>query len=74
MPVFVLCPEGLPPDLVQRFSGGKKKTRRGGGGGGGVEGEEDPTDAPMQGLEPVKIVLTFKRYVFDPQKKMMQTS
>ena len=68
--IFIFSPEGLPPDMVQRFSGGKKKAKKGGGG----EGEEESTDSPTQGgLEPVKIVLTFKRYVFDPQKKMIQT-
>ena len=72
LPFYVFCPEGLPPDLVQRFSGGKKKAKR--GGGGGADGEEESVDTPTQGaLEPVKIILTFKRYVFDPQKKMIQT-
>lgn len=74
LPFYVFCAEGLPPDLVQRFSGGKKKAKRGGAGGGGADGEEELVDTPTQGaLEPVKIILTFKRYVFDPQKKMIQT-
>ena len=55
---------------MQRFSGGKKKGKK----GGAAEGEEEAADAqPSGGLEPVKIVLSFKRYVFDLQKKMIQT-
>ena len=69
--MFCLCADGLPPELVQRFSGGKKKGKKGGGGG---EAEEEGGEGAAQGQEPVRIILTFKRYVFDPQKKMIQTS
>nr|KAG5699860.1 hypothetical protein BaRGS_034634 [Batillaria attramentaria] len=66
--VKVRIPEGLPPELVQRFSGGKKKGKKGG------EGEGEGADPVSQaGQEPVRIILTFKRYSYDPQKKMMQT-
>jgi hypothetical protein len=55
---------------VQRFSGGKRKGKKG---AAAAEGEDDGVDAGQASGEPVKIVLSFKRYVFDPQKKMVQT-
>ncbi|KAL8566632.1 hypothetical protein ACOMHN_049773 [Nucella lapillus] len=61
--VKVRVPEGLPPELVQRG--------RGGGGGGGTESSQQ--GAMTTTTEPVRIVLAFKRYVFDPQKKMIQS-
>ncbi|XP_076436674.1 selenocysteine-specific elongation factor-like [Babylonia areolata] len=68
--VKVRVPEGLPPEVVQRFSGGgKRKGKK----GGGAEAEEEPMETQQGATEPVKIVLTFKRYVFDPHKKMIQT-
>lgn len=65
---FFKSSDGLPQEIVQRFSGNKKKGKK------GTEAEDESSGAPDQGtLEPVRIILTFKKYVYDPQKKMRQT-
>ncbi|KAK3086148.1 hypothetical protein FSP39_014295 [Pinctada imbricata] len=57
----IRIPEGLKPETYQRYSGSKKK------GKGKSEEAESSSDQ-----EPIKIFLTFKRYVYDPEKKMIQ--
>lgn len=58
---------GLPSDVVKKFSGGKKKAK-GKGNEESTNQEEDSSDR-----EPIKFFLTFKRYIYDPEKKMKQT-
>ena len=64
--------EGLCPETKQLLSSTTKKKGKGGskgGGKGGPANEEEPkTDS-----QPVSINLHFKRYVFDPHKKMVQS-
>ncbi|ESO86354.1 hypothetical protein LOTGIDRAFT_220667 [Lottia gigantea] len=65
--VKIRIPAGISEDVMNRFSGPKKK-RKGKVGDEGVEEEKDKTDR-----EPIKIYLIFKRFIFDPEKKMLQT-
>ncbi|XP_029359119.1 selenocysteine-specific elongation factor isoform X1 [Echeneis naucrates] len=60
--------EGLSPETKQLFSSTSKKKGKGGGKGG--QGNEEEPKADCQ---PVSIHLHFKRYVFDPHKKMVQS-
>lgn len=63
----IRIPEGLLPETKQLLNGASKK--KGKSGAKGAAGEEEPrTEA-----QPVSIVLNFKRYVFDPHKKMVQS-
>lgn len=62
----IRIPEGLFPETKQLLSSTSKKKGKGGGKGGN---EEDPKTES----QPVSIVLHFKRYVFDPHKKMVQS-
>uniref|UniRef100_A0A3P9P8A2 Selenocysteine-specific elongation factor n=1 Tax=Poecilia reticulata TaxID=8081 RepID=A0A3P9P8A2_POERE len=59
--------EGLRPETKQLLSSSKKKGKSGGKGGPASE-EEPKTES-----QPVSIHLHFKRYVFDPHKKMVQS-
>ncbi|KAM9361841.1 selenocysteine-specific elongation factor [Symphorus nematophorus] len=59
--------EGLCTETKQLFSTSKKKGK-GGSKGGPANEEELKTDS-----QPVSIHLHFKRYVFDPHKKMVQS-
>ena len=54
---------GLPADLVKKYSGGKKK---------GKGKSEEPPNEEEADKEPIKILLSFKRFIFDPEKKMHQ--
>ncbi|KAL4219239.1 hypothetical protein ACF0H5_021821 [Mactra antiquata] len=65
--IKIHIPDGLPLDVVKRFSGGKKKSK-----GKGQE-ESANQDEDMSDKEPIKIFLTFKRYIYDLDKKMKQT-
>ncbi|XP_034536411.1 selenocysteine-specific elongation factor [Notolabrus celidotus] len=58
--------EGLLPETKQLLSSASKKKGKGGGKGGNEE--EPKTDS-----QPVSIFLHFKRYIFDPHKKMVQS-
>ncbi|XP_054473152.1 selenocysteine-specific elongation factor [Anoplopoma fimbria] len=60
--------EGLCPETKQLLSSTSKKKGKGGGKGGPTNEEEPKTDS-----QPVSIHLHFKRYVFDPHKKMVQS-
>ncbi|XP_022600526.1 selenocysteine-specific elongation factor [Seriola dumerili] len=60
--------EGLCPETKQLLSSTSKKKGKGGGKGGPANEEEPKADS-----QPVSIDLHFKRYVFDPHKKMVQS-
>lgn len=59
--------EGLLPETKQLLHSTSKK--KGKSGGKGAAGEEEPRGES----QPVSIHLNFKRYVFDPHKKMVQS-
>lgn len=74
-PYFLPCPaylhfssDGLCPETKLLFSSTSKKKGKGGSKGGPANEEEPKTDS-----QPVSIHLHFKRYVFDPHKKMIQS-
>lgn len=60
--------EGLCPETKQMLSSTSKKKGKGGSKGGPANEEEPKTDS-----QPIIIHLHFKRYVFDPHKKMVQS-
>ncbi|XP_059184342.1 selenocysteine-specific elongation factor [Centropristis striata] len=60
--------EGLCLETKQLFSSTSKKKGKGGSKGGPANEEDPKTDS-----QPVSIHLYFKRYVFDPHKKMVQS-
>ncbi|XP_074522424.1 selenocysteine-specific elongation factor [Halichoeres trimaculatus] len=62
----IRIPEGLFPETKQLLSSTSKKKGKGGGKGGNEE-------EPKTESQPVSIILHFKRYVFDPHKKMVQS-
>ncbi|XP_063797242.1 selenocysteine-specific elongation factor [Pseudophryne corroboree] len=65
----IRIPNGLKPETKQILgSSSKKKSRAGKGDAEPAKEEETKTDS-----QPVLITLWFKRYVFDPQKKMIQS-
>ncbi|XP_029640997.1 selenocysteine-specific elongation factor-like isoform X1 [Octopus sinensis] len=59
--VKIRIPNGLSEEVLQRYSGSKKK------------GKTAEAASPGADQEPVKIILSFKRYIFDPKKKMIQS-
>ena len=60
----VRIPAGLSPDTFNLISASQKKKSKG---KGAITSEE------QQKTSSVKIMLDFKRYIFDPEKKMVQT-
>ncbi|XP_060898532.1 selenocysteine-specific elongation factor [Labrus mixtus] len=60
--------EGLLPDTKQLLSSTSKKKGKGGG-----KGENENEEEPKMDSQPVSIHLHFKRYVYDPHKKMVQS-
>ncbi|OWF53685.1 selenocysteine-specific elongation factor-like [Mizuhopecten yessoensis] len=64
--VKIRIPDGLQPSTFQRYSGTKKK-------GKGKQVSEDSTNEVEADQQPIKIFLTFKRFIYDPEKKMKQT-
>nr|XP_020463431.1 selenocysteine-specific elongation factor [Monopterus albus] len=60
--------EGLHPETKQLLNSTSKKKGKGGSKGCPANEEEPKADS-----EPVSIHLRFKRYVFDPHKKMVQS-
>ncbi|TKS71655.1 Selenocysteine-specific elongation factor [Collichthys lucidus] len=60
--------EGLCPETKQMLSSTSKKKGKGGSKGAPANEEEPKTDS-----QPIIIHLHFKRYVFDPHKKMVQS-
>ena len=64
---ILLLSGGLPADIVKRYAGGKKKSK----GKGSEEASNQEEDNSDQ--QPIRIILSFKRYIYDPEKKMKQT-
>ena len=62
MIIAVLISDGLKESTYAQLS--KKKKQK------GKEPAEDLS--PSSDSEPIEIILNFKRYIFDPQKKMVQ--
>uniref|UniRef100_A0A668AF06 Selenocysteine-specific elongation factor n=1 Tax=Myripristis murdjan TaxID=586833 RepID=A0A668AF06_9TELE len=60
--------EGLHPETKRLLSSTSKKKGKGGG-----KGEPASEDEPKADSQPISIHLHFKRYVFDPHKKMVQS-
>ncbi|KAM4740511.1 selenocysteine-specific elongation factor [Anableps anableps] len=60
--------EGLRPETKQLLSSSSKKKGKSGSKGGPASEEEPKVES-----QPVSIHLHFKRYVFDPHKKMVQS-
>ncbi|XP_048856282.1 selenocysteine-specific elongation factor [Brienomyrus brachyistius] len=63
----IRVPEGLRAETKQLLSSSKKKAK------GGSKAEPSKEDEAKADSQPVSIYLTFKRYVFDPHKKMIQS-
>lgn len=63
----IRIPEGLLPETKQLLNSTTKKKSK--SGAKGAAGEEEPRGES----QPVSILLNFKRYVFDPHKKMVQS-
>ena len=63
-----LSPEGLRPETKQLLGSGSKKKGKGAG-----KAEPGQEDEPRAESHLVSIHLHFKRYVFDPHKKMVQS-
>lgn len=63
---------GLSPDTVSKLSSGGKK--KGGGKNKGTTSEtpNEETNSSEQVAKPIKVTLEFKRYNYDPKKKMIQ--
>ncbi|XP_012938232.1 selenocysteine-specific elongation factor [Aplysia californica] len=68
--VKIRIPEGLSEETYQRYSGTSKKK---GKGKEEPEGTAEGAGNPTVQSEPVKIFLNFKRFLYDPQKAMVQT-
>ncbi|XP_040263337.1 selenocysteine-specific elongation factor [Bufo bufo] len=65
----IRIPNGLKPETKQALGGSsKKKTKASKGDTESTKEEESRADS-----QPVLIILAFKRYVFDPQKKIIQS-
>ncbi|NXT06740.1 SELB factor, partial [Prunella fulvescens] len=65
----IRIPDGLKPDTKMLLSAASKKKSKGGKGDMTKEDESSKNDS----AQPVTISLIFKRYVFDTQKKMIQS-
>ncbi|XP_071153895.1 selenocysteine-specific elongation factor-like [Mytilus edulis] len=61
----IRIPDGVSKEIQQKYSGTKKKNKN--------KESEANQDEQQTDHEPIKIFLTFKRYVFDPEKKMKQS-
>lgn len=62
--VKIRCPDGLCEKTYQQYSGSSKKKDK--------AKEDTGEDIATRG-EPVRIYLSFKRYVYDPNKSMIQS-
>ncbi|NXP34932.1 SELB factor, partial [Leiothrix lutea] len=65
----IRIPDGLKPDTKMVLTAASKKKSKGGKGDVTKEDESSKNDSAL----PVTISLIFKRYVFDTQKKMIQS-
>ncbi|XP_072437896.1 selenocysteine-specific elongation factor [Chiloscyllium punctatum] len=63
----VRIPDGLNPETKQQLTTSSKKKSKGGK-GDSTKAEDGKTE-----VQPIMIILAFKRYIFDPQKKMIQS-
>lgn len=66
--LFVFSSEGLRPETKDLLASSSKKKAK-----GGSKGDEEPKAEPKAEPRHVSISLTFKRYIFDPHKKMSQS-
>lgn len=65
--LFLFFVEGLRLETRNLLTSTSKKKGKGGSKGGPANEEE-----PKHDSQPVSIQLRFKRYIFDPHKKMVQ--
>lgn len=70
--VKIRIPSGLSADTIPKLSSGGKK-RGGKNKGAAIASPEVTGDSVEQLTTAVKVILEFKRYSYDPQKKMIQT-
>ena len=70
--VKIRIPSGLSADTIPKLSSGGKK-RGGKNKGAAITSPEVTGDSVEQLTMAVKVILEFKRYSYDPQKKMIQT-
>ncbi|XP_052093234.1 selenocysteine-specific elongation factor-like [Mytilus californianus] len=61
----IRIPDGVSKEIQQKYSGTKKKNKS--------KDSEANQDEQQADHEPIKIFLTFKRYVFDSEKRMKQS-
>ncbi len=61
---------GLSMEAAQLLAG---KVKKGRSKGGATAEESTNGDAAKVEAQPVKLYLNFKRYMYDPKKRMMQT-
>lgn len=67
--LFLFIPtEGLKEETKQHFSSSSKKK-----GKGGAKNEPPKEEDTKVDSQPITIHLNFKRYVYDPHKKMVQS-
>uniref|UniRef100_A0A4W4F2Z6 Selenocysteine-specific elongation factor n=1 Tax=Electrophorus electricus TaxID=8005 RepID=A0A4W4F2Z6_ELEEL len=66
--IKIRVPEGLKEETKQLLSSSSKKK-----GKGGAKNEPSKEDDAKADSQPIAIHLNFKRYVYDPQKKMVQS-
>ncbi|XP_069793504.1 selenocysteine-specific elongation factor isoform X2 [Narcine bancroftii] len=63
----IRIPDGLSPETKQQLAQTGKKRMK------GTKGDASKVDEEKRDSQPVTISLDFKRYLFDPQKKMVQS-
>lgn len=66
--LFFLLLEGLKEETKQLLSSSSKKK-----GKGGAKNESSKSEETKPDSQPVTIHLNFKRYIYDPHKKMVQS-
>lgn len=59
--------EGLKQETVDFLQGKAESKKK-----GKQRSENQPTQQPSTDIESVGVILRFKRYVYDPKKKMIQ--
>lgn len=66
--IKIRIPEGLKEETKELLSSSSKKK-----GKGGAKNESSKLEETKPEAQPVTIHLNFKRYIYDPQKKMVQS-
>ncbi|XP_030632457.1 selenocysteine-specific elongation factor [Chanos chanos] len=66
--IKIRVPEGLKEETKQLLSSSAKKK-----GKGGAKSEVTKEEEPKTDSQPISIHLNFKRYIYDPHKKMVQS-